>query len=557
MNPTTDAFEMMIADGDVCRDLFDQHVLRHPNKLFLFHGDSDTRLTFAQVRETTDIMAAGLHDLGVRKGDHVSVHSRDALTTALAMFAIWRCGAVFAPVNYNLRGDFLTYQIQDTAPKVLIADAEGVPLIQSHFEQGRGFALVGPGAEIEKLEGATVPEVPLGPADAAAIIYTSGTTGPAKGVKLGHRWINQYCFNPRALNTSDDAFHCDLPLYHVGGAFSILARAAWLGSTIGLWDRFSSTSFWNRINTVGASCATLLDVMIPHILSRPQSVDDRANPLNKVHIQPHSMRHHEFATRFGVDFMTVGFGQTESGSVFGGILNEFPEDQGTPGALWKGLSKADYLDAARSLGRPVFDGRKELPKGIMGAPSPMFEVAVLDENDEPVKVGQVGQMCLRPAHPSMILQEYINKPEATAKVLKNCWFHTGDAIRQLEGADQLFVFVDRMGGFFRVRGENVSSFEVESVMLRFPGVRAAAAVPVPAVTGEEDDIAVFIEAEEGAVIEEDRLRDFAAAQMPPYMQPRYLRVVTELPVTPTNKIEKYKLRRSLLADLAEMKETSR
>ena len=542
-------FIRMTEGGDVVRDVFDRHVAAQGDKLFLYHGDSDTRLSYADVRARTDRMAAGLAALGVGPGDHVSVHARDALVSALAMFAIWRCGAVFAPVNYNLRGDFLRYQIRDTAPKVLIADAEGTALVQDHRDGLPEFVLAGPGGDVETLDGTEVPQVALAHDDPAAIIYTSGTTGPAKGVKLGHRWINQYCFNARILNSGDDVFHCDLPLYHVGGAFSILARAAWLGSSIGIWDRFSATTFWDRIGSVGASCATLLDVMIPHILSQPAS-GDRPNTLNKVHIQPYTTRHHEFARRFGVDFMTVGFGQTESGSIFGGVLDEFPDGQGTPPDLWKGLSPEDYRATARAIERPIFDGRTDLPKGMMGAPSGLVEVAALDEDDMPVAPGHVGQLCIRPRYPAMILQDYINKPEATLKVLKNCWFHTGDAVRQLPDSAN-YVFVDRMGGFFRVRGENVSSFEVESVMLRHPGVRAAAAVPVPAQAGEEDDIAVFLELEDGAQPDEAAVRAHAAAEMPPYMRPRHIRFITALPVTPTNKIEKYKLRASPLAELAD------
>lgn len=540
-----DVFARMTEGGDVVRDVFNRHATETPDRLFLYHGDTDTRLSYGQVRARTDRIAAGLVAKGVGKGDHVSVHSRDALTSALSMFAIWRCGAVFAPVNYNLRGDFLTYQIRDTSPKVLIADAEGLEIVADHRASLADFDLTG----LDALDGDDVPDVPLTGSDAAAIIYTSGTTGPAKGVKLGHRWINQYCFNPRVLNTAEDAFHCDLPLYHVGGAFSILARAAWLGSPIGIWDRFSATAFWDRIAAVGASCATLLDVMIPHIMSQTPAKSDPANTLNKVHIQPYTTRHHDFARRFGVDFMTVGFGQTESGSVFGGILDEFPDGQGTPPELWKGLAKDDYRAMGRALGRPIFDGRTDLPKGIMGAPSPLVEVAALDEDDMPVPPGEVGQLCIRPRFPAMILQEYINKPEATLNVLRNCWFHTGDAVRNLPDSDQ-YVFVDRMGGFFRVRGENVSSFEVESIFLAYPGVRAVAAVPVPAKTGEEDDIAIFVEFEEGVTADEAALRDHATERMPSYMRPRHIRFVDALPVTPTNKIEKYKLRTALMADLS-------
>jgi len=101
----------------------------------------------------------------------------------------------------------------------------------------------------------------------------------------------------------------------------------------------------------------------------------------------------------------------------------------------------------------------------------------------------------------------------------------------------VFAFVDRMGGFFRVRGENVSSFEVEALIASHDKVRAVAAVPVPAKIGEEEDVAVFIELVEGERLTEDELRDHTLRVMPKYMQPTHIRFVPALPVTPTNKVE--------------------
>lgn len=547
-------FERMTKDGDVLLHALDAHVTHQPDKLLLHYGDENIDLTYAEFAARTRRMAALLAAQDVTTGDHVSVHSQNALITALSMFAIWRLGAVFAPINYNLRGGFLTYQVNDTAPKAIIADAGGVELITKLRADMPEFTLIGPGGDIETYEAdGPLPETqPLGPADTAAIIYTSGTTGPAKGVRLGHRWINQYCYTSRDINTVEDVVHCDLPLYHVGGAFNLFGRSVWTGCTTGLWDRFSASDYWNRIAKVGASATTLLDVMIPHIMSQPERPNDAANTLNKMHIQPYTQRHHIFARRFGVDFISVGFGQTESGSVFSGVIDEFPEGQGTPAALWKGHDKSTYRERVAALGRPVFDGREELPKGIMGAPVKFFEAAAMDENDMPVPQGEVGQLCLRPRFPEMILQSYLNKPEATLNVTKNCWFHTGDAVRCINAEKNLFVFIDRMGGYFRVRGENVSSFEVESVILNIKGVRACAAVPIPAAVGEEDDIAIWIEPEPGVVLTHAQITAHTETEMPRYMRPRHIRFIAALPVTPTAKVEKYKLREMILNELKEV-----
>jgi crotonobetaine/carnitine-CoA ligase len=247
--------------------------------------------------------------------------------------------------------------------------------------------------------------------------------------------------------------------------------------------------------------------------------------------------------------MTVGFGQTESGSAFAAVIDQFGHEDGTPRELWRGPSKPDILARCRAIGRPVLDGSQALPKGLMGVPNPLFEVAILDDDDNVLPSGQVGQLAFRPRFPGLLLQEYFRKPEATIKVFRTCWFHTGDACKQLDDGSGLYCFVDRMGGFFRVRGENVSSFEVEALIASHDRIRAVAAVPIPAKVGEEEDIAVFIELVEGETLSEDELRDHTRRVMPKYMQPAHVRFVPALPVTPTNKVEKYKLKRQIVDEL--------
>ena len=567
------AFDDMVSEGDMVLDKLDECAMRFADKVYLHYGEDNVRMTFAQVKAESDRIAAGLVALGLPPGQPVSVLTRNSLVSTLAMYAIWRAGGVFAPVNFNFRGPLLSYQLNDTAPFALITDtsfAEVLTEVASELKISQlivhtpvagdhdfsaepasafdpRFTLDDFGA-LRRHEGA-VPDVPRGPFDVANIVYTSGTTGPSKGVLQPFRWMNHYSYSLRSATTSDDVLYCDLPLYHVGGAFALVTRALWRGNTVGLWDRFSPTRFWDRIEECGASCCILLDVMIPWLMKAEPRASDRANTLNKVHMQPLPASHNAVARRFGLDFVSCGFGQTESGSGFACTIDELGDEMGAPAALWKGLSKADYRAACETAGRLVVDGNQTLPKGFMGRANPILEVAILDEDDNKVPPGTIGQLAFRPRFPGLLLLEYFRKPEVTVKVHRNCWFHTGDACRQLAEAPDTYAFVDRMGGFFRVRGENVSSFEVEALIALHPGVRSVAAVPMPAKVGDEDDIAVFIEAMEGVTLDEAAMRTHAAASMPRFMQPLYIRFVDALPVTATNKIEKYKLKRQLLQEL--------
>lgn len=572
---TPDAlFDTLVAEGDVILDVLDQRAQDMPDKVYLHYGEDGIRLSYAEFKRRTDRLAAGLVALGLQPGQPVSVLTRNSLVSVLAMFAIWRAGGVFAPVNFNFKGDLLKYQLNDTQPFALITDPSFAPILadiaadltlkqvvmhqprpgehdhnpEETMAPVRGLFAITPLSTLEQC-GDPTPVIPRTPFDTANIVYTSGTTGPSKGVVQPFRWMNHYSLPLRTATTADDVLYCDLPMYHVGGAFALVTRAVWVGNTVGLWDRFSPNRFWERIAEVGASCCILLDVMITWLLSAEPRESDRHNTLNKVHMQPLPANHHEVARRFGIDFVSCGFGQTESGVGFTGMIDQWGAEHGTPPELWKGLPKAAYLAACRDAGRLVVDGSQPLPKGFMGLPNPLLEVAILDEDDNRCAPGVVGQLAFRPRYPGLLLKEYFRKPEATVKVLRNCWFHTGDACRENPDGSGTYLFVDRMGGFFRVRGENVSSFEVEALMASHPKVRACAALPLPAREGDEDDIAVFLELKDGEQVSEAELRAHAAAKMPKYMQPAHIRVVTALPVTPTNKIEKYKLKQALLAEL--------
>lgn len=567
-------FDDMVAQGDIVLDKLDECALRMPDKVYIHYGEDNIQLTFAEFKRRTDRMAAGLVEMGVQPGQPVSVLTRNSLVSALAMYAIWRAGAVFAPVNFNFRGPLLQYQLNDTAPLALITDTSFAEILNEiaadlqvhrlivHRPQASDHDYVATGnapwdarfetTDLSQLQACTapLPHLTRSPFDIANIVYTSGTTGPSKGVVQPFRWMNHYSYPLRMATTADDILYCDLPMYHVGGAFAVVTKAIWLGNTVGLWDKFSPTKFWDRIAQCQASCCILLDVMIPWLMSAAPLPSDPANTLNKVHMQPLPATHHEVAKRFGIDFVSCGFGQTESGVGFTGIIDELGDQQGTPSSLWKGLQKNDYIAACRASGRLVVNGREPLPKGFMGLPNPLLEVAILDEDDNACPAGVVGQLAFRPRFPGLLLDSYFRKPEATIKVLRNCWFHTGDACKESTDGSGTYLFIDRMGGFFRVRGENVSSYEVEFLIASHPSVRGCAAVPLPAVVGDEDDIAVFVELKEGLSLSESQLREHATQVMPKFMQPKYIRFLTALPVTPTNKIEKYKLKQLILSELS-------
>ncbi|MED4474085.1 AMP-binding protein [Oceanobacillus caeni] len=477
---------------------------------------------------------------------------------------MWKVGAVFCPINFNYKGRLLTHQLNDTQPSILITERQMISLlneVQSELnpipvvlyepKKASHDYLLGlkdiqihdkfPTTTFDEMISGDInnPNIEIKYYDSANIIYTSGTTGKAKGVVQSFRWIHGYTYMFRVLNKQEDIIYNDLPMYHVGGAFALVARGAFIGCTVALWDKFSPNDFWKRIKVSKASNAILLDVMIPWLMNKEPSENDHINTLTRVHMQPLPKYHHQVAERFGIHFVSAGYGQTEAGVGFVGIIDELEEGQGTPTNLYKGYTKEETKRIANELGIPLRKGNQDLPKGYMGKVTPFYEATIVNEYDEECGPNETGQLVLRPCYPFLQFNEYFNTPNATVEVFKNLWFHTGDAGYKDE--QENYYFVDRMKDVIRHKGENISSYQVEDMINQHKEVNVCAAFPVPATQGNEDDIVIYV-VPNSEKLHKYELRKWIQKTMPKFMWPKYIYMISELPRTPTNKVEKYKLK---------------
>ncbi|MBW2370093.1 MAG: AMP-binding protein [Deltaproteobacteria bacterium] len=565
--------DMLKPFGNTFIEKFEELAELNADKAFIYYGEEDIRYTYSEFNRLANSVAHNLCSLGLEKGDHVSLFLYNPIVTILSMFAIWKIGAVYCPINYNYKGKLLSYQINDTRPKMLITEQKyldeinklktTIPPLQLILHQPKNSdhdfssetALLKPDIYFksfvfnELLQGnKSNLGTQLHYSDMANIIYTSGTTGNPKGVIQPHRYLLNYLFNDINLTHPDDIIYNDLPLYHVGGAFYNVVRAAWSGCGVAIWDKFSVNDFWSRIKKCNATNAVLLDVMVPWLMMQEAKPDDRNNSLKTVNMLPLHQNHHKVAKRFGIDFVSIGYGSTEAGAVIGGKIVELQDGEGTPKELQRGYTKNEFIELCRKFDVSLIQGCEEVKKGFMGKPSILHEIAILDADGQPVSPGMPGQLAIRPKLPSLILSEYYNKPEATDEVLKNGWYYSGDIIRQRQEND-VFCFVDRIGGFIRARGENMSSHQVEGLINTHPAINNNAVFPVDAVVGGEEDIAAFIVLNQDASLSEGALRSWIKSEMPKYMIPKYIRFVNALPVTPTFKVEKYKLKTLILQEL--------
>lgn len=546
---------------------------KKPDKTLLYYGEDDRSISYGEFNILTNRIAHSLAATGIVKGDRVAVYLNNPFITSMVMFASWKIGAVFCPINFSYRGRLLTHQLNDITSNVLISEQSLVPFLNDVAANFQGMKLVlrtprrderdykadNVRFEVNKIfEKLDFDDLLKGRSenldteinywDTASIIYTSGTTGPAKGVVHSHRWIANYTFTSRSVTHEDDINYNDLPMYHISGAFGSFARVVWTGSKIAMWNRFSPTSFWDRINKSGANSCALLDVMMPWLLNVPETAKDRDNSLSWVHMQPLPQYHNKIARRFGFDIVTVAYGSTETGNPIWGCIDELGDETGTPSHLYKGYPKQYIFEKFRQYGYPVLLGTSTFKKGFMGKAG-VGEAVVLNEKDEILGPGERGELAFRSRLSFGLTAGYFEKHEATVEAFRNQWFHTGDICYMDE--DGIYYFVDRMGDFMRVRGENVSTYQVEDAINCHPFVEVCAAFAIPAQDGEEDDIVLCATIKKGESIEENELRAWIQRETPKFMWPKYIRFVDAMPQTSTNKIEKYKLRSMILDELRE------
>ncbi len=342
---------------------------------------------------------------------------------------------------------------------------------------------------------------PIQPFDTQSIIYTSGTTGRSKGVLSSYMHAFS-CVGPDAWNclTPNDRQMVHMPLFHIGGAF-IATVSLCVGSSIGVVSHFRTEAFWDQVRELEITSAFLLGAMATFLLKQPPSPRDRDHKLRMVFIVPLGQSGKPFRKRFGVDFFTL-FNMTE-------------------------------------ICTPLISSANPEKDNICGRPRAGVEVRLVDAHDCLVEDGKVGELILRTEAPWAMNHGYNANPQATSDAWRNGWFHTGDAF--FRDADGDYHFVDRLKDAIRRRGENISSYEIEVELLSHPAVREAAAIPVPS-EFSEDEVLVVVAPAAGASIKPEEIIRHLKPRIANHMIPRYVRIIDELPKTPTAKVEKHVLR---------------
>ena len=480
--------------------VLDRRAEQYPDRVMMSIAGVD--VTFEQMRRRSCAAANALLDLGVRRGDCVALFTATCPEWVYFWLGAARIGAVSAAVNAANKGEFLLHALRLSRAKAVITDTERRARVAEVAERLPGLSSIV--VQNDSLDGNSdsVAEHVGDVGDVGSLFFTSGTTGPSKAVAT--TW--HYLFTTAATAASAwrfdarDVLWTAMPLFHLSAAPSVLAPMLVGGTTV-LAPVFHPGTVWDEVRACGAVGFAGAGAMVSMLMNQPPDPRDGQLPLRFLSAAPiDASVYRDIEKRYGCRIVTM-YGMTEA----------FP-------IAVKGVAE-------------------EGVPGTSGQPNPSFDVRVVDSNGEPVPDGSVGEIACRPRYPHVMSEGYVNAGGGVDP--HPPWFRTGDL--GVLDSDQNLTYVDRVKDSLRRRGENISSVEVETVVMGHPAVLEAAAVGVPSDLGE-DDILLFVAVRLDSALDYPELLDFCSARMPYFCVPRYVEVVDELPKTIIGRVRKDILR---------------
>jgi long-chain acyl-CoA synthetase len=471
--------------------------------------------TFLELNLLVNRMANGLVAAGLRREDKCILMMQSSPEFVIAYYALAKIGAVIIPVNFLYKVHELSHIFRDSGargfigmepflgePLKLLRSLPGLKIrIAADAEEGSGFV------PLKTIDG---PEnfqtYDARDDDTLAILYTSGTTGTAKGAMLTHRNLYSNAVTVADMRTTDpgDVVLGVLPLYHIFGQTSALNASVYLGLTFHLFRQFEPEQVLQVVET---EPGTIL-FAVPTMLSRLVAATDQR----------------------GLSRSSLRFCISGGASLPPKLLHQFEERFKTKIYEGYGLSECSPVCVENPFG-------KTTKPGSIGLPIPGFEARIVDDSDQDVETGEVGELIVKGPG---VMKGYLNCPEETARTLANGWLHTGDLARQDE--DGYIYIVDRKKDMIIRGGHNIYPREIEELLFQHPDVLEAGVYGVPHEDlGEE--VAADVVLKQGAKATAEDLQWFVKERVSPHKYPRIVRTVQDLPKSHTGKVLKRELRK--------------
>ncbi len=474
--------------------------------------------TYEEIGGAAASLAKSLRELGLGRGDAAAVMMPNIPQFVISFFAVQLCGARFVPLNCLHAAPELAYVIDDSEARVVIGFGDFQDRLGPAVEQCRGVKSVVIAGQ-RRIEGALSwdelvrknaparPEPPdVDPDEVAVLIYTSGTVGRAKGAMLTHRNI---IFDADACRQvidvePDDVFLGVLPFFHSYGFTVDMVLPVLQGAKcVLLPGKFSARQCLQAMEEAGVTIFAGVPSMYVMMLRTRREPDYdlskcRVGISGGAPVAVDVLK--AFEARFGVT-MLEGYGPTEAAPVV----------------------SVNPLHGTRKF-------------GSVGPPLPGVKVKVVDDDDNELPVGEIGELCVQGPN---VMKGYWKDEEMTAQALRGGWLHTGDMAKLDE--DGYIYIVDRKKDMIIVGGMNVYPREVEEVIRELDEVADAAVVGVPdAVKGEE--VVAYVQLKEGAELGEERVIEHCASRLARFKVPRAVVFVEELPRSPIGKVLRRKVR---------------
>ncbi len=479
-----------------------------PRKTFIKFGGK--KFSFQEIDRLASVFALELIRRGMKPRDHVALLSRNCPHYIAAYFGIIRGGGIVLPLNNLLMHGEIDFILNDADARICLYDADCAGTVQqlntSTVRTFFSLAEIATSTLTEELL-----ETPHHTADdVSTILYTSGTTGRPKGALLTHRNILSNAVSAISVIqvTQKDRFVVFLPLFHSFTYTVCVIIPLITGAMLSLlpsvrpFSRVVKSLIVDRI-TLFVAIPTVYKILaeknmpwIVKLLLQLRLCVSGAAPLPVRVI-------HEFEQAFKVP-LVEGYGLTEASPVV----------------------SINPLDRSR---------RKP---GTVGLPLPGIEVNVVDEAGMPLPAGTPGELIVKGPN---VMQGYLNKPEDTAKTLKDGWLYTGD-VATLEESGHIRI-IDRKKDMIIIDGLNVYPYEVEEVLAHHPAVKDCSMIGVPHELEEGKELAMmYVVAKEGQQVSSKMLRDYLSQNVAHYKIPRRFIFEEDLPRTATGKIMKKELR---------------
>ncbi len=498
--------------------------------------DGDKRFTYAAFFDRCDRWSTALQAMGIRQGDRIAYIAPNTHAQLESFYAVPQIGAVLVPINYRLAPSDFAYLLQHSGSRIVCAHAsflEAVSSIRSDVPGVEHFvALEGGGSgwlDYEQIIAETRPAFVrphIGENDLLTINYTSGTTARPKGVMITHRnaYMNVVGTLLHAPMTPADRYLWTLPMFHANGWTFVWIVTA-VGATHVCLNRVDPQAALQLINQESITMLCAAPSVLIGLANAPAEVRQRASRRVRVltaGAPPAAATIERIEGELGWEILHV-YGMTET-SPFISVCEPRPHHAAlTPEerAAIKACQGVELITSGELLVIDI-DGR-EVPHDGM----------------------TVGEIIARG---NVVMRGYFQDPEATAEAMRNGWMHTGDAA--VVHPDGYVEIRDRLKDVIISGGENISSVEVESVLLKHPAVREVAVVGLPHEKWGEAPHA-FIVLKKGSMLTNEEIREFARAHMAHFKVPAAFTFLPELPKTATGKIQKYMLRQGRTGVIAQ------